>query len=524
MKNAKASRRRFLSAGLAGAAAIGASAVQSGALFAAPASASESGPHWDETFDVIVVGSGMSGITAAISAKANGCGRVVVIEKMPVLGGSSAIAAGDMAAVGSSLAKKHGIKDSPELMAADIAKLGGGFNHPELTMTLAENCGRAMDFIVAHGAKFYDKLIRQNGHSATRVHQPVNGCALGALKPLHRNFVEEMKGEIRTRVKLDKLIKDESGRIVGVAVRENYNFNPDFESDDLENTSGVVKHYRAVRGVIMGSGGYGRDVKFRQMDTPQILPEMVLTAGLAATAGAFRALIAAGARPVNMAFARWGLRLSASDMRFSCMVNPQTGKRCMNESLPRPEMTNRCLEVYHSGARRFPVAVLDRVGVEHFDDPLRTERQARLGYLVKYDTLEALAEKEKIPFDELKKSIDRYNELIAKGKDEDFGKDFDKVERLPIKEAPFYASLVLPVSNRGMGGVLITPKAEVIDMTGSVIPGLYAAGEAASGVHGSMSLISTTLPAAFTFGMIAGESIAKAPLPSGTVKTDGTIG
>ena len=497
------SRRHFLVAGLAGAAALSASGIAS--------AKSGDDEHWDETFDVIVVGSGMSGITAAISAKENNAGRVVVIEKMPVLGGSSAIAAGDMAAVGSSLAKKHGIKDSPEMFAKDIEKLGGGFNHPELTMTLAKNCGRAMDFIVAHGAQFYDKLIRQSGHSADRIHQPVNGCALGALKPLHKNFVEVMGGEIRTRVKLDKIIKDDSGRVVGLEVRENYNFNPDFESDDLENKSGTVKRYRALRGVVMGSGGYGRDVKFRQMDTPQLLPEMVLTAGIAATAGAFRALVAAGARPINTAFARFGLRLSASDMRFSCMVDPSNGKRCMNEALPRPQMTARCLEVYHGGDRRFPVAVLDQVGVDHFDDPLRTERQARLGYLIKYDSLEALAAGEKIPADALKASIKRYNELIASGKDDDFGKDFKAVDHLPIVKAPFYASVVLPVSNRGMGGVLITPKAEVVDMTGQIIPGLYAAGEAASGVHGSMSLISTTLPAAFTFGMIAGENVAKMP-------------
>lgn len=493
------SRRGLLQGGVAG---LGVGLLPS-------TQAGEVAPKWDETFDVIVVGSGMSGICAAISAKENGGGKVIVLEKMPVLGGSSAIAAGDMASVGSSLAKKHGIKDSPEALVADIEKLGGGFNHRELTMTLASNCGRAMDFIVAHGAKFYDKLIRQNGHSADRIHQPVNGCALGALKPLHRNFTEVMHGEIRTRVKLDKLIKDDLGRVVGVQVRENYDFNPDFESDDLENKTGLVKRYRALKGVVMCSGGYGRDVQFRRQDTPQLLPEMVATAGLAATAGAFKALVAAGARPVNMAFARYGLRLSASDMRYSCMVHPKSGKRCMNESVPRPVMTAKCLEVYHGGARSFPVAILDQAGVDHFDDPLRTERQARLGYLLKYDSLEALAAGEKIPLPQLKRTIDRYNELVVRKKDEDFGKDFSKVDFLQIKKPPFYASVVLPVSNRGMGGVLITPRAEVLDMDGRIIPGLYAAGEAASGVHGSMSLISTTLPAAFTFGMIAGESVSQ---------------
>ena len=464
---------------------------------------------WDESFDVVVVGSGMAGTCAAISAKQNGCKQVVVIEKMPMLGGSSAIAAGDMAAVCSTLAKKNGIKDEPALFVKDIEKLGGGFNHRELTETFANNCGRAMDFIVAHGAKFHEKLIKQNGHSVARIHQPVNGCAQGALIPLHNNFKNVMGGEFRTRVKLDALIQDKTGRVIGVKVRENYEFDPRLKSDDLENKTGTVKFYEARKGVIMGSGGYGRDVEFRKQDTPQIFPEMVLTAGLAATAGAFKAMLRIGARPVNMAFARFGLRLSATDMRYSCMVHPKTGVRCMNESVPRPVMTANALNIYKSGAKAFPIAVLDKNAIDKFDDPLRTERQAKLGYLTKHETLQDLASAYNLPFDSLKKTVDRYNQQVLNRKDLDFGKDFNLVNFQTISQAPYYASVILPVSNRGMGGVLITPKAEVLDLDGRVIPGLFAAGEAASGIHGSMSLISTTLPAAFTFGMIAGETIAK---------------
>lgn len=498
----KTSRRLFIKSGL-----LSSLAGLSSVVIAKDQNKTE--PNWDESFDVIVVGSGMAGTTAAISAKQNGCQKVVVIEKMPMLGGSSVIAAGDMASVGSALAKKNGIQDDPTLFVKDIEKLGGGFNHRELTEAFATNCGRAMDFIVAHGARFHEKLIKQNGHSVARIHQPVNGCAQGALIPLHNNFKNVMDGEFRTRVKLDELILNESGRVIGVKVREGYSFNPQLRSDDLENTTGVVKYYKARKGVIMGSGGYGRDVEFRKQDTPQIFPEMVLTAGLAATSGAFKSMLRIGARPVNMAFARFGLRLSATDMRYSCMVHPKTGKRCMNEAVPRPVMTANALEIYKSGARAFPIAVLDQQAIDQFDDPLRTERQAKLGYLTRHDSLKSLAEEYSLPVDVLQKTIERYNHQVLQKKDEDFGKDFKLVNYQTISHPPFYASVILPVSNRGMGGVLITPNAEVLDLDGEVIPGLYAAGEAASGIHGSMSLISTTLPAAFTFGMIAGENVAK---------------
>lgn len=514
MDHSASSRRSFLKKGatVLGGAAVAASALGLATHAEAAQTQAPKGKAgketWDETFDVIVVGSGISGIMAAMGAREKGCKNVIIIEKMDMLGGSSAIAAGDMAALGSRLTKKHKVQDSPELMVKDIAKLSGGYHHPHLTLHMAQQCGRAMDFMVDHGAVFHDKLITQGGHSAPRVHQPVNGCALGALQPMYQHFTEKMGGEIRRRTKLDNIVQDASGRVVGVEVRENYAFNPDLVSEDLKNTSGMPRRYRATKGVVMASGGYGRDIEFRRQDTPMLLPEMLTTAGLAATAGAFRAMLRIGARPVNMAFARFGFHLSATDMRFSCMVHPVTGERCLNEAMPRPAMTARVLELYHSGAKGFPVAIFDKTAVNSFDDPIRTKRQATLGYLREYPTLEALAKAEKIPLAAVEMTLARYNEQMSSGKDADFGKNPEVIKRQRLETAPYYASTVLPLSNRGMGGVLITTKAEVLDLNLNVIPGLYAAGEAASGVHGSMSLISTTLPAAFTYGLIAGESVA----------------
>lgn len=98
----------------------------------AHASSEKKEPQWDEVFDVIVIGSGLAGMCAALSARKNGCKNVVVIEKMSYLGGNSAIATGDFGAVGSMLTKKQGIKDSPEAFAADISAACGGLNHQDL--------------------------------------------------------------------------------------------------------------------------------------------------------------------------------------------------------------------------------------------------------------------------------------------------------------------------------------------------------------------------------------------------------
>ena len=170
--------------------------IQTGAvalcgLAAAPALAKPRKPKdadWTETFDVIVIGSGLAAFVAGLSALESGAKRVALLEKMGIIGGSTAISNGTISVPGSPLQKAQGIEDSPEAMLKDLLKAGKGFCHPELTKTLVGNGVEAFDFIVKHGAKFKDTVMMPGGMTAKRLLQPDYNGATGLLAPLRSRW------------------------------------------------------------------------------------------------------------------------------------------------------------------------------------------------------------------------------------------------------------------------------------------------------------------------------------------------
>lgn len=495
-------RRLFLQGALASG-AIG--------LYSSNACATSSSPQpikWDETFDVIVVGSGAAGMTSAVACKANGIKNVVVIEKLAVMGGNSCIAVGDICAVDSPITRKAGIRDSVDLFVSDFTKAGGGYNHKDISRTVGEWSGKAIEFLMSEGCEFSPDLMKHFGHSAARIHHPIGGCANGVLKPLRKAFLEKYQGQIRIRTKMDEIIKDETGAVIGLKVREHYDFNPLLRSDDLENTSGKVRYYRATKGVILAFGGYARDPIWRQEDFPLFNPKMVEMASLGATGGGLRAAFAAGARPFGMSFMRYGFDLAGGDCRFTCLVHPKSGKRYINEALPRDPLAQASLEIAEATGQ-FPVAIVDSNCLLHFEDQIRNKRMLKLGSLKGYDSLDALCKDQGLPADAVKQTIATYNAAVKANKDEAFGKDFAKADHLPIEKAPFYASPLIPRANNTVGGMLVTTKAEVRSVKDSKpIPHLYAAGECAAGAHGKASLPSASIVVGVTFGMIAAKELA----------------
>lgn len=470
-------RRKFLT----NLAALGAAPL-AGAAFARSSSSDKTSVHWDEEFDVIVVGSGAAGMTAAVRCRNLGIERVVIIEKLPVMGGNSCIAVGDICAVDSPITRKAGVKDSVEQFVADFTRAGEGYNHKPLTRAVAEKSGEAIAYLMSEGCLFDEKLMKHQGHSAFRIHHPVGGCARSVLAPLRKALQEKYGSEIRIRTKMDEIVLDERGRAVGLKVREHYDFDASLASDDLENTSGIVKYYRAKKGIILAFGGYARDPIWRKEDFPLFRPQMVEMASLGATGG---------------------------DLRFVALIHPKTGERFINEALPRDPLANRALEIAEE-TEKFPVAVIDSEGLKHFEDPHRTKRQLKLGSLREYPTLEALCSAEGLPFEKTQQTLAKYNAMVRSGCDEQFGKDIKAAESVTIEKAPFYASALIPRANNTVGGMLVTPKAEVVSVRDSKpIAGLYAAGECASGVHGKASLPSASIVVGITFGMIAAEELAK---------------
>ena len=136
------------------------------------------------------------------------------------------------------------------------------------------------------------------------------------------------------------------------------------------------------------------------------------------------------------------------------------------------------------------------------------EKNAGAGYVTKHDSLEDLAEHYKIPLDALKATIEEYNAMAEKGEDTVFRADFSKTKNNRVDKPPYYAVMVKPNLTYSLAGALITPKAEVVGvLDDEPIPGLYAAGEAASGVHGAMRLGGCAILDCCVFGMIAGRNV-----------------
>ena len=214
---AKINRRSFLGATIGS--LLGASGLFAGEAFAKPIPVPK---HWDRTVDVLVVGSGFSGLSASIEARTNGA-DVLCIEKMAMIGGNSVLSAGGLAAPGNDLQVAAGIKDSPELLLKDMLKSGGNLNNVECAKVVAYGAldayRWAKDFL---GVKS-DRLGYQGGHSVARSACYMNGTGANMIGPMSKKC-KEIGVPVETRSRLLNLVLDEKGAVIGAEVQQGYVF------------------------------------------------------------------------------------------------------------------------------------------------------------------------------------------------------------------------------------------------------------------------------------------------------------
>ncbi len=168
------------------------------------------------------------------------------------IGGNSVVNGGIFAVPNSELQKKNGVKDSKELFISDCVKAGLGLNHVELLEVLADRAVDTFNFTVENGAKYLDKLLLEGGHSVPRTYYTANTSGSGIVQPLMESFQKLPNATVKTRTKFDDFILDDSGRVVGVQVRENYRFDNKLFSDDRENKGGDKKFIKAKKGCRAG--------------------------------------------------------------------------------------------------------------------------------------------------------------------------------------------------------------------------------------------------------------------------------
>lgn len=508
-KQTEISRRNFLKATGAVTATTGLALATLGLTASKSVAAEVPMPKkWDESYDVVVVGSGFAGLSAAIEAK-NANASVVVLEKMPVAGGNSTINGGGMAVVGSPLQAAAGVKDSVDLMLADMFKAGLGLNYPVQARMVAEKSLEAFlwcrDYL---GVKFKSKLAQFGGHSAPRTHTTHNQSGSGFVRPMLAK-VKELGVPLKKKTYVKRLIQDKGGRVVGLEVITRY-------VEGREN-SGPTKFIKANKGVIMAAGGFAADVTYRSTQDPRLTAEINTTNHSGATGECLKEMLRVGANPVQLSWVQLGPWASPDEKGFGLapifaaysafthgvMINPATGERFVDELADRKVRADAIIKTGNVS-----VAICDADGVTASAHvmPKLLDRKV----VITFDSLKDLAAHYKIPYAKLKAQIERYNSYVAKKNDPEFGKPLIMKQK-PIVNAPFYAVRLWPKAHHTMGGVEINTKAEAINIeTGTPIAGLFACGEATGGTHGACRLGTAAIPDCIVFGRIAGKNAAKA--------------
>lgn len=486
----KLSRRLFLGS---------APAVAALGVFGTMTAPAEAAIKWDQTYNVVVIGAGGAGLSAAISAKEAGAKKVVVLEKMMFAGGNTIRAGGGFNAAIKADYEKAGITDSPKLHAEQTLAAGDGRGDPVLVNQLTEKAPESVQWLKDHGVKFQDHIYQIYGGLYKRARNPLGprgGAYIKALLEVCKK--EDIPILYNTRVVEIIREKQLSGRVLGVKVEE----------------KGKTLYIRATNAVVAAAGGFAANDRLSGIHDPR-MEKLGTTNHPGATGDVLTDLIDIGAGtrgldyiqciPGGVPGEKHAPNLFTHVDRF-IFVN-LNGKRFINEDARRDVLRDKMLDQPEAIAW----TIVDADGFEQQKNSKGPENEAALkaGTLKVGEDIADLAKKTNLPADVLAKTIEEYNNAVDTKK--------DPMGRAPtvlvnkIAKAPFYAGRVTMKRHHTMGGVIINKNAQVIDRHGEVIPGLYAAGEVTGGIHGTNRVGGNAMADIFTYGRIAGTNAAKNP-------------
>jgi succinate dehydrogenase/fumarate reductase flavoprotein subunit len=536
------SRRSFLTKGAAG---VGAAAI---ATVAAQPADAQTDLRWDHTADVVVIGAGVSGLPAAITARDLGA-SVIVAEENFDIGGRGMLSGGRVQlGGGTALQKKFNINDNADQVFLDWVRHDDGesrYSDRELVRVFADENVATFDFLIENGVEFIEKpigpveastvpriFVTKEWHIPSEVIAPHrNRMGSGLVRRLAES-ARKKGAQILLKHKMTSIVREKpnSGRVLGIVTRN----------------SDTTVNIRATRGVIIATGGHTGNVEFRRMFDPRLTEEyqqacqpyvyqnaagelaaMDIGASLWATAIQTTETGSAITKTRHIG-CRWGYAtlvyepdspmfpqakatgLTVKDWQDLIMVN-QFGKRFWNEVDGSYAFFNAAL-AYNGDKSKLngggPIWAI-------FDAEAATREKWKPvppqvdpdGYFFSADTLAELAGKIRNPYQRqpmpgaaLEETVARYNSFVAEGADKDFKKPTPMHK---IATPPFYAAWSTPILHDTLTGLRTNTSSEVFDIHGKAIPGLYCAGEAQGGFaqHG--------LARCVVFGRVAGRSAAK---------------
>ena len=452
-------------------------------------------------YDVVVIGAGGAGFSAAITAK-NAGANVVLLEKMPAVGGNSLISGAEMSVAKNWVQPKLGINDdSPELHAQDTFKGGDGKGDMKVINVMTHEALDAAKWCRDYlGVRFEDdNLFFFGGHSRKRALIPVGHTGTEFIAKFQAK-ADELGIPVITNMKAEELIKDKDGRVVGVKAT----------MDGSEYT------FNAKGGVVLATGGFGANPEMVKKYNPKIDERFKTTDAPGSTGEALYMAERAGAELVNMGYIQTypicdplsGAIELIADARFdgAIMLN-QEGKRFVEELQRRDVLSEAIL---NQTGQYCWVLWNDNIGkISNTVKAHANEYEAftKQGIMTTCDDLKCIADFTKIPFDQLRKTVKRVSDMAGKGNDKDFNHRSGLVD---MQQGKYYVIKAVPSTHHTMGGVRINEKAEALTAEGKVIPGLWAAGEVTGVTHGTNRLGGNAYTDIIVFGRIAGEAAAKA--------------
>ena len=487
--------------------------------------------------DVVVIGAGGAGMVAALTASDAGK-SVLVLESQPAVGGNSVKSTGGMNAAktewqdANEFGKSAGLEktlkaaeayadneaitalaatvkeqweawqaapegyfDSPELFALDTLIGGKGLNDPELVNTLVNNSAAAIEWLSTVGADLHN-VAAFGGASVKRIHRPVNEegktVSVGAyLVPiLEAACAGRDNLAILTDVTAEKLLTDETGAVVGV------------EAVGKAGNKITVK----AKAVILATGGFGANLEMVSSYAPQLEGFMTTNAAGIQGQGILMA-VELGAATVDMDQIQIHPTVQADTASLiteglrgdgAILVNAN-GERFIDEVGTRDVVS--AAEIAQPGS--FSWLVVDQKMV---DASSVIQGYINRGLMVSGETYEELAGNLGIPADAFAATMATWNGYVAEKNDPDFGRTSFAA---PLDTAPYYAVKVTAGIHHTMGGLKIDTETHVLKEDGTVIPGLFAAGEVTGGVHGGNRLGGNAVADIVVFGRIAGAQAAE---------------
>lgn len=446
--------------------------------------------------DVIIIGGGGAGFAAGTEALEDGA-SVIILEKNEMIGGNTARAGGTLNAPDPERQSKIGVEDSVEKFFMNTLE-GGDFKaDPELVAVLTRNALDARHWLSEHGTVWSEMVYQTIGGLWPRSMDEIDKSAFMGFVAHLAEAVNKLGGRVVLNCRADSLTQDSTGRVTGVIA--------------FDTKNGQEYHFKANKAVILATGGYAANsemvMKYNKVsglptsDAPTSTGDGI-TMGLKAGAdlnGMEYIQIHPHGNPVT-----GGLQSHfAGVIKNSIYVN-KNGNRFVEESGRRDVISNATIAQpgqvmysifdseggFYAGVKK--LAELDNLKAK--------------GYIYEADSLDDLAKQAGINAEGLKATVARYNELVASGEDTDFHKD--EIE-LPIGKAPFYCVPLSPTLHHTMGGLKINANAQVLRPDGTIIPGLYAAGEVTGGIHGTNRVGGNALTDGVVFGRIAGRNASK---------------